>query len=345
MTQRRSASLGAVLLIILIIIGDFAAGIFSSGAGSAGINLGVWNNFPNSTGLSYFNVSMGTSGSACSVGILSNKTLAGGAGDHCELFNSAGYRQALLIPTAQPESGISIQLSVNCITPATPTQSGTVLYIQYANYTINSALQVWENTSNFILTNAPAVYIDNTNGWDCPGNGPLVGSPGLLPSFPANWCVNAGQCGFVFRVVAVCACNSNGGSDPLTAGNPRFASLGLLITQTVDQAYGANSFVITSTSFRYQGFSHYPVSVSTDVKVQWIATNNGVAVESGVTGAGICTITTASPAIRCTSSVITFPVAFVGTPNVVVSVTSPIAAAFGLPLGSLTFFTTQIVTA
>jgi hypothetical protein len=315
-----------VLLIAVIALGVGFIGWFQPIHDTT--NLGQWNGFPNPNGLlTYSNISMGSTAIACSVGVLSNKTLSGGAGDYCQLFNSSGYWTVLAPPSTN--GIIQVTLEVGCVSPAIPTMGGSVLYLQYANYTASSNL--WENTTNFIfLPGQQAIYIDNTLNWDCPGT--LVSQSNVnLPSsaLPGN--------GFIFRVVGVCSCNST----TSTAGNPILSFVSIIVRIQLDSPiFVAEPFAILTTSFKYQGSTNIAVSASTNVNVQWIATNNGVVIQSGTTSA-ICTIPINS--VKCSSSTITFPVAFASTPNVVVSVIAPFAGnPIIIPIGTYDFFRTQL---
>lgn len=307
-------------------------GTSSDSCATPAVQLGQWTSFPNPNAGNVVYQNGGTSGIACSVGILTNKTFGGGPGDNCELFNTRNY-EAIVSPIGTTgQSAISIDMSVGCVSPAVHTSQGSVLYLQYANYTASTNL--WENTTNFVFVpGQQAIYIDNTNGWDCPGT--LQSTTFLtMPVTPAP-----GN-GFIFRVVGVCGCNST----TVNAGNPILSSVSLLLESNLaSPIYTSTPFAISTTGFRYQGSTNLLALSATNVNIQWIATNSTVFVQSGSTSA-ICTI--AIGQVKCSSSTITFPIAFIGTPHVVTSVTAPFAGNPVLtPLGSVDFFRTHVIQA
>jgi hypothetical protein len=245
------------------------------------------------------------------------------AGDLCQLFNDPYYSGIYpYVGTA-----LSVHFQVNCVKPALPTTGGSVLYLQYANYTFSDVPPVWENVSNWKILGS-TIYIDNTLNWPCPGV--LVNTiAGFLPAIGSGT-VNAYQ----FRVVGVCSCNA---TTP-NAGNPILnnVQVNLLVQSKAPYAIQATGF--TTAHFLWLPIAPTSLGTATTVTIGWIA-SDGTTVQVGTSS---CTIPVASD--RCTTQTVNFGIAFAGTPvvttqiklNPQISVTS---------VGSITLFSTHHIQA
>ena len=231
-----------------------------------------------------------------------------------ELMGNTSYRGLLLTRSPGGETGLNVGLQVGCTTPSNTI--GAALQLQYANYSDTTHL----NTSLFVNIGS-AIPIDNSANWACPGF--LEASTGLLPVIGFNPVI------FQFRVIG-----TGGGG---IGDNPRFDHVSVYISQTVFRI--ATVIVVTrsTTAFTAAVYTTYPVSGSTVENFDWLASTNGVLVESG---ANSCTIAVAS---NTCNVVTTFGTSFAGTPNVVCSsrnqqVTSAIS------LGTISLLSAQTLT-
>ena len=250
---------------------------------------GQWENFP-----------CGQTNCNCSIN----------SGDECQLFNNEAYYG---IYSISPDGnlgnagGLSAGFSVDCVSPATPTTGGSVLYLQYANYSLGT---VWDNVTNF-KTIGSTIYIDNTLGWDCPGH-LENNTAGNLPMFALNTTVH----GFIFRVIGACGCAGSG-----NAGKPVLTNVNVLIFQAVLSTISFRIAATFTNRFVYTASLSYPALGSTTINSRWIATNqtasscgflSDVCIQSGTAS---CVITVST----CPSTTVNFSVSFSGAPQVVMS--------------------------
>jgi len=320
-----------IALIVSLLVLSIPMAIGSGGGGGL-VQLGQWNNFPCGQPDCSISPPGYAGGIACSVGPLSNITISGGAGDQCQLFNSAAYWT--VIPT--PGAGLVVNLEVNCVSPATPTTSGSVIQLQYANYSRTSTL--WENSTNFVLVpNFQAIYIDNTLGWDCPGT--LVSTSSVaIPSSAAPG--NA----YVFRAVGVCGCDST----TKNGGNPILSTISLQVQQGFRRIFTPVLVTHTTTAFSFQMVTNIAVTTTTTVNVSWLSTNQtttacGVAdmcIQSGTTS---CSITVGNS--NCSSTTLTYPTAFTGTVEVELTTLTSVGGNVVINIGTYVMFATHVTQA
>jgi len=284
-------------IVPVTIILSLCFGLIYSGSGSSGaVTTGIWHNFP--------------CGSISCYDGVTNNCGVGGSQDTCELMNSTFYRGTVFVPTT---ASLAVGFEVGCVTPATPTLAGSVLYLEYANYSLVSYL----NTSKFqILSSAPgSIYIDNTNGWPCPGilmSDTLFTLPAVIPT---------GVNGFIFRVVGVCSPCPVGGN----AGNPKLSFVRLIFSHSLQSIATTTIATIATTNFKWEGVLSLPRTVSTTISIRWIASNQtltcGLTDSCSQEGSSSCVI--AVKATTCALTTVTFTNAFSGTPAVIMQVLNP----------------------
>lgn len=292
---------------------------------------GVWLNFP--CGFSDCSVlgAISHGQQQCAVALTSND---------CDLFNNPNQAYyGVLSFAAQPGAqgtgtGLYAGFSVNCISPAVHTSAGSVLVLQYANYSEIT----YHNVSNF-KTIGQAIYIDNTTGWPCPGVLNNDGYDGQLPSFFQNTTIQA----FELRVVGICSC---GNGSPLNGGNPIINDVSVTVFQKTQLVMNYRVFSATTTIFRFVAYQNVPALQTTTVVVNWMATNQTGAtcgvldscVQSGTSSSCIITVGSTS----CPFVTVTFPHAFVGTPTVMVASGNFALSTVVLPTGNIPLFHTQL---
>jgi len=298
-TKRQSAILGLILL-ALIIIGDIVSGAI--GVGTPAAQAQAHDTAPLGT---WLNMPTGT---ACGVGNTSASM--------CELMGNQSYRGLLTVdtPIASSIIAISVGLTVNCIIPSNTV--GAQLQLQYANYTLGTHI----NSSNFVNI-ATSIFIDASVNNPCPGF--LEAPSGSLPFS------NAGRGAFLLRVVGI-----GGGG---IGDNPRFSSVSVYANENAQRIFYGRPVAITTSGFTAQAVTTFAVTVTTTVTFQWIATSNGVLVESS---SGSCSI---SAGLNGCTSPVTFGTIFGASPNVVVDPSSN-GSAVTLFAGSINLLSAQTLT-
>jgi len=233
-----------------------------------------------------------------------------------ELMGNTSYRGVLASRSSGGSSGLSIGLIVGCVTPSnTP---GATLQLQYANYSDTTHLNVSNFVNVGILTN---VLIDNSTNSPCPGL--LESNTNGLPN------INVNPTLFEFRVVG-----SGGGG---LGDNPRFSSVSVYVIQT---AYRIPTVVVSTrstTAFTAFVYTTWQVPATITENFDWIASSNGVLIESG---ANSCSISAGSNS--CSVST-TFGTIFGTTPNVVCTSRNA-EASISIPIGTISLLTAQTLT-
>lgn len=289
------------LLALLLLIPIFT-GFTTTGTGS--IQLGQWTNYPGNpftltttfpNGTQICDGFPGVSSCVCD---LPHINTVPSVGDACELFNSPNYRAEIF--TNGPQNGLSVGFSLNCINPAIHTNGGSVVYLEYANYSFTT----WANVSNFKIVGA-SIYIDNTNSFPCPGT--LANDIGSIPATSSD--------GYEFRIVAVCGCTGFGSS-----GNPILNNVQVDMFRSTGQLIGIQMLGFTTAHFLWRAQTISPVTSSTTVTLNWIATNQtsatcgiiaGVNDECIQSGTSTCSIGAGTSA--CSTVTVTFSHTFTGT--------------------------------
>ncbi len=305
-------STGLILTLFITLL-PFSIG---SGGGNAGTPLGTWTNFPCG----------GTNCNCPSFGV-----------DACQLMNNPQYLGIYSISTDSVRgdaAGLQAGFQVSCVQPATPTTGGSVLYLQYANYSLTSYL----NTSNF-LTIGSSIYVDNTNGWPCPGilQNDMAGT---LPSLTNDLNTH----GFIFRIIGVCGCSGIG-----NAGTLRITNVNVIVYQRLTATFHIRLASRTTTKFIYLIYASLPAPVASVITNDWIATNetsascsllSDVCIQSGTSS---CTIPVGG--FSCPSTTVNFAVTFSTAPAVVMTLTNVAPWTLPIQVSSINVFATPLVTA
>lgn len=237
----------------------------------------------------------------------------------CELMGNQSYRGLFESGNANGLAGIRAGLSISCIKPSNTI--GAFLQLQYANYSFFTLT----NTSNFINVGASSsLKIDNSANNPCPGN--IISSGNnILPTLASNPAL------YIFRVVGV-----GGGG---LGDNPRFSSVIVNINQVANVIFVPVVSARTLTTFTaFEYAIPFQPGIDRIVTFNWVATNNGVAIESGT---NVCTILAGTNSCSITT---TFPVAFVTTiPNVVLT-TQASSMNFLLSIADIPLLMAQTIT-
>jgi hypothetical protein len=232
-------------------------------------------------------------------------------------MGNSTYRGLISFTNVNIEAGIQVSLGVRCINPSNTL--GASLQLQYANYSVTTHT----NITNFVDANAGNIAngnvpIDNSLNWPCPGI--LVSPNTILP---------AASAGFVFRVVG-----RDGGG---LGDNPRFSSITVNISQLAVRIGTAFATGKTVNGFTASVRVSFPPAITATGSFDWIATNNGVLVQSGSDSCNILPNTTA-----CTKAV-TFGTPFAVVPSITVDYTGTLTNV-AIPVGSLNLLSAQTLT-
>jgi len=233
-----------------------------------------------------------------------------------ELMGNTSYRGVLASRSSGGSSGLAVGLVVGCVNPSnTP---GATLQLQYANYSDTTHL----NSSNFVNVGIlTSILIDNSANQPCPGL--LESNTNGLPN------INLNPTLFEFRVVG------SAGGGP--GDNPRFSSVSVYVIQT---AYRIPTVVVSTrstTAFTAFVYTIWQVPATITENFDWIASSNGVLVESG---ANSCSISAGSNS--CSVST-TFGTIFGTTPNVVCTSRNA-EASISIPIGTISLLSAQTLT-
>ena len=166
-----------------------------------------------------------------------------------------------------------------------------------------------------------SVLIDNSASAPCPGL--LESNTNGLPN------INVNPTLFEFRVVG-----SGGGG---TGDSPRFSSVSVYVIQI---GYRIPTVVVSTrstTAFTAFVYTTWQVPSSIVENFDWLASTNGVLLESG---ANSCTINAGSNS--CSVST-TFVTSFAGTPNVVCTSRNA-QASISIPIGTISLLSAQTLT-
>jgi hypothetical protein len=256
--------------------------------------LGTWRNFP--------------SASRCSSGNYSSAS--------CELMGNTSQRGILYQRSTISAAGLSVDLSVGCVTPSNTV--GAILQLQYANF--SQATNT--NTSNFVNI-AGTIKIDNSVFWSCPGM-LIAASAGSLPN------IQGLRVPYQFRVVG-----SGGGG---VGDNPRFNSVNVIVHQIISRVvYFVTSSVTTTSFVTTASLLTQPTSVPLVMTFDWVALNTTTL--HGTTTCSIVVLTASSCSVTTT-----FSSAFAGTPSVLVSADAPGAGLMTLTIASISLLREETVT-
>jgi len=279
-TSRKWMPLTIGLILVLLISGMSLA---TGGGGASSVQLGQWNNMQ---------PLIGSNGCVSTVVNPCNP-------NDPEFMNSTYFRGKFFAINA----GAYVRLEVGCVAPAA---MGVGLYWQWANSTEDIAT----NTTNWQqLSGQNEVYIDGmmhgSINFPCKGND-ITAFNGAQISPQGNM--------IMFRVVA------DGAN--ITGSSPIFSFIRLQIDQSLTPVAIATVLSIGTTSFTERSITVRNVLSSITTRFQWIA-NNRTSTSCALptdtcTQSGTSSCVIAIGTNNC-SVVVTYPVAFGSTPNVIVS--------------------------
>ena len=179
--------------------------------------------------------------------------------DQTELMGNTSYRGMLRSSSGGGESGFRAGLQAGCVNPSNTV--GATLQLQYANYSDTTHT----NSSNFANVLGASIFVDNSANWPCPGS--LESGDSTLPTLTTNPTV------FIFRVVG-----SGGGG---FGDNPRFSFISTNIQQLALRLPTVVVSTRSTTAFTAFVYTEFPVVIATTENFDWLASTNGVLLESG----------------------------------------------------------------
>ena len=231
-----------------------------------------------------------------------------------ELFNETTHR--VILDSFDQIAGIGLALEVSCTIPSNTV--GANLQMQSATYSSVTGL----NTTNF--TNlATSLLIDNSTNHPCPGT-LITGT-----TFPAA-ATQAGVVNLILRVVG-----SGGGG---TGDNPVFTAINLMLRHKIFNLVDTYASSKSTTGFTASVTFTLTPQAATTISFDWMAQGN-TTLTTGLVQSGTDSCTVNLGLFSCTKAV-TFPVAFLSTPNVVISPRT-VGTILQMPLGYRSFFITR----
>jgi len=231
-----------------------------------------------------------------------------------ELFAETTHR--VILDSFDQIAGIGFSLVVACTFPSNTV--GANLQMQSATYSSITGL----NTTNF--TNlGTSLLIDNSTNHPCPGT-LITGT-----TFPAA----ATQNGVVNLILRVVGSGGGGSGD-----NPVFTAVNLMLRHKVFNLVDTYASSKSTTGFTASVTFTLTSQAAITISFDWMAQGN-TTLTTGLVQSGTDSCTVNLGLFSCTKAV-TFPVAFLSTPNVVISPRT-VGTILQMPLGYRSFFITR----